>query len=207
MSGGTSMRCKSALSCLMLMLIVTSTSSQVLAQRDHQETFKRHSIGGSLFTLVNFTEDGADYYLLNYGYQLTQNDILFAEAWTWKYSEPLGTYGDSEEMYQGKIRAYGMGVGYQRFLWKRFFTTLEATPLILQYFDTDNNKIQKGLQLYCQVIAGYRFEFFDKRWFVEPAYALKYWPLNTNVPPSFADIDEGTPKYTFEPSLNFGFKF
>ena len=201
------MTLKRALSLLIIVLCITSAFSRVLAQTEEHEPSWRHHIGSSLFMLYNFTEDGADYYILNYGYQLTQKDVFFVEAWTWKYSEPMGTYGDSEETYPGKVRAYGIGAGYQRFHWKKLFTTIEATPLLLQYYDVDDTKFQKGFQLYCQFIAGYRFEFFNKRLFIEPAYALKYWPVNTNVPQSFADIEKGTPKYKFEPSLNFGFRF
>jgi hypothetical protein len=84
---------------------------------------------------------------------------------------------------------------------------VEPTPFLQQFYDTDNKKIQKGFQLYLQFILGYCFEFFEKRLFVEPAYALKYWPVNTNFPSSFAAIESGAPKYKFEPGLNFGFRF
>jgi hypothetical protein len=188
-------------------LFITSTFSQILAQTEQQDTFRRHSVGSSLFMLYNFSEDGADYYILNYGYQLTKKNVVFVEAWTWKYNEPIGTYGDSEETYPGKVRAYGIGVGYQHFHWKKLFTTIEVTPLQMKYYDADDKEFQKGFQLYCQLIAGYRFEFFNKRLFAEPACALKYWPVNNNVPQSFADIDRGTPKHIVEPSLNFGFRF
>ena len=130
-----------------------------------------------------------------------------AEAITWTYYEPLGTYGSSEEFYPGKVKAIGVGLGYQRFLWKYLFTTVEPTFFVQQYFDANNEKIQKGFQLYLQFILGYRFEFFKKRLIIEPAYALKYWPVNTNIPVSFKAIESGTPKYKFEPSLNFGVKF
>lgn len=43
--------------------------------------------------------------------------------------------------------------------------------------------------------------------FPDPAYALKYWPVDTNFPEEFAEIEAGAPNYIFEPSLNFGFKF
>lgn len=129
------------------------------------------------------------------------------EAITWTYYEPLGTYGSSDQLYPGKVRAYGVGLGYQHFHWKNLFTTVEATPFIQQFYDIDDTKIQKGFQLYLQFIVGYRFEFFKKRLFVEPAYALKYWPVNTNFPASFAAIESGKPKYKFEPSLNFGLTF
>ena len=201
------MTLKKLLSAMILGLLITLTANQVIAQTEKAEVSRRHSIGSSLLMLYNFAEDGADYYMLNYGYQLTQKDIVFVEGWTWKYSEPMGTYGDSDEMYPGKIRSYGIGAGYQRFHWKKLFTTIEATPMLLQYYDDDDNKFQKGFQLYCQLIVGYRFECFDKRWYIEPAWALKYWPVNTNVPQSFKDIDRGTPGTIFEPSLCFGFRF
>jgi hypothetical protein len=76
-----------------------------------------------------------------------------------------------------------------------------------QYFAPNKDKIQKGFQLYLQLLVGYRFAFFNKRWYLEPAIALKYWPIDSNYPTAFAAIEEGAPKYIFEPSLNFGFKF
>jgi len=167
----------------------------------------RHTIGASFFMLGNFSSDSPDYYLLTYGYRLTKKDRFFVEFNTWKYSEPLGTYGKLDEHYPGYVRAFGIGIGYQRFHWKGLFTTIQATPFVKHYYNTNNDKIQKGFQLYLQLVAGYRFEFFKRRWYVEPAFALKYWPIDTNYPTDFAIIEKGTPKYIFEPSLNFGFKF
>ena len=184
-----------------------SPSDSLSSQKEKHLVKYRHSIGASLFMVMNFFPDPADYYLFQYGYQLSPKDRIFIEFNTWKYSEPKGTYGDSEELYPGFVRAFGVGFGYQRFHWKGLFTAIEATPFITQYYDIDGEKIQKGFQLYLQLIAGYRFEFFKKRFFLEPAYALKYWPIDTNFPADFAEIEEGTPKYIFEPSLNFGFKF
>ena len=98
-------------------------------------------------------------------------------------------------------------MGYQHFLWNNLFTTVEATPFIQQFYDEKNKKIQKGFQLYLQFIFGYRFEFFDKNIFIEPAIALKHWPINTNFPDSFKKVEKGSPNYIFEPSFNFGIKF
>lgn len=166
-----------------------------------------HSIGASLLMVSNFFPESADYYLLTYGYQFTQNDKFIVEFNTWKYAEPLGTYGNSKELYPGYVRAYGVGAGYQHFYWKGLFTTIQATPFIKQYYDLVDNKTQKGFQLYLQLIAGYRFEFFKNHFYLEPAFALKYWPVDTNFPEGFSEIENGTPKYIFEPSLNFGVKF
>lgn len=168
----------------------------------------RHSIGSSLFLLGNFGPgDPVYFFQLGYGHQLTPKDNLVIEAITWTYYEPLGTYGNSEEMYPGKVRAIGIGAGYQRFHWKKVFTTVEATPFLLQYFDEDDKEIQQGFQLYLQGILGYRLEFLKKRLFVEPAIALKYWPVNTNMPASFEEIEEGAPNTIIEPSCNFGVRF
>lgn len=200
-------------SLIILMFLVSFVFGQNNQEKDtfptQQETQikNRHSLGASFFMLGNFLDDSPDYYLLTYGYRLNKKNRLFVEFNTWKYAEPLGTYSKSEEFYPGYVRSFGLGIGYQRFHWKGLFTTMQATPFVKQYYTTDNDQIQKGFQLYLQLIAGYRFEFFNKRWFIEPAWALKYWPIDTNYPTDFAEIEEGAPKYIFEPSLNFGFKF
>ena len=168
---------------------------------------KRHSIGSSFFVLANFLTDSPDFYQLSYSYNVMQKDNIIVEAITWKYNEPLGSYGNSKEFYLGKIRAYGIGLGYQHFLWNNLFTTVEVTPFIQQFYDENNKKIQKGFQLYLQCILGYRFEFFKKKLFIEPAIAFKHWPINTNYPDSFKKVEKGSPNYIFEPSFNFGIKF
>jgi len=167
----------------------------------------RHSIGASIFMLGNFLDDSPEYYLLTYGYRLTQKDRIFVEFNSWKYSEPLGTYGKSETLYPGFVRASGIGVGYQRFYWKGLYTTIQATSFVKQFHDIDGVEIQKGFQLYLQMVLGYRFSFFKERFYIEPAYAFKYWPVDTNFPEEFSEIETGAPKYIFEPSLNFGFRF
>lgn len=198
---------------IILMLPLTFVFGQQQSSKNHskfnskEEPFYKHSLGASFFMLGNLLEDSPDYYLLTYGYRFTKKDRFFVEFNTWKYAEPLGTYGNSEVEYPGYVRAFGLGVGYQRFHWKGLFTTVQATPFVKQYYDLQETKIQKGFQLYLQALVGYRFEFFHKRWYLEPALALKYWPVDTNYPDNFALVEEGAPTYIFEPSLNFGFRF
>ncbi len=188
-----------------LMIVLFSTIA--LCQTAYKEAdFNRHSVGSSLFLLGNIG-DSVRFMQLNYGYQFTPRDNFIVEAITWTYYEPLGTFGSSEELYPGKVKATGIGLGYQRFLWRKAFVTVEPTFFLQQFYDLNGTKIQNGFQLYLQFIAGYRFEFFKKRLFIEPAIALKYWPINTNFPPSFAEIENGAPSYIFEPALNFGFRF
>jgi hypothetical protein len=188
-------------------IVIALFTTMVFCQTEKSDsTFRHHSIGSTLFLLGNIG-DSVYFFQLNYGYHLTKKDFIIAEAITWTYYEPLGTYGSSEEFYPGKVKAIGLGLGYQRLLWKNLFTTVEPTFILQQFYDANNKKIQNGFQLYLQFIVGYRFEFFKKRMFVEPAFALKYWPVNTNFPASFAAVESGAPKYKFEPGLNIGFSF
>lgn len=191
----------------LMIILPLFISSYAWGQQPASTIEHRNTIGSSFFMLGNFLADSPDYYLLTYGYRLTQKDRVFAEFNTWKYAEPLGTYGKSEVLYPGYVRASGVGVGYQRFHWKGLFNTVQATSFLKQYYTSDKESIQNGFQLYLQLVLGYRFEFFNKRWYLEPAYALKYWPIDTNFPSEFAEIEKGAPRHIFEPSLNFGFKF
>jgi hypothetical protein len=78
----------------------------------------------------------------------------------------------------------------------------------MQYYDLDYKKIQKGFQLYLRVLLGYRFEFFEHRWYLEPSVGLIYWPVNTNLPESFKAIEKDLPNYSlFSLNLYFGYRF
>ena len=208
------MNFKITLSTLFFFLCISLAFSQESTETDSLSTKKekqivqyRHSIGGSLFMVMNLFPESADYYQFNYAYQLTQKDLVIADLRTWKYNEPIGTYGNSDVLYPGKVRAYGATIGYKRFLWKNLSTTVEATNFLKQYYNENNIKTQKGYQLYLAGIVNYRIEFFKKRWFIEPGYAIKYWPVDTNFPSDIAEIEKGKPNHIFEWHLNFGFKF
>lgn len=104
--------------------------------------------------------------------------------------------------------AYGIGAGYQRFLWKNLHTTLYATPFLTQYFDKDYNEIQKGFQLYFRAMVGYHFELFKHRWYLEPVIEFHYWPVHTNMPASFEVIEKDYSNYSlFVINLYFGYRF
>jgi len=126
------------------------------------------------------------------------------------YFGPLGANGssDSDDLYPGKLRSYGIGPGYQRFLWKNLYSTVFATPYLTQYYDSDNTKIRKGFLLIFRVVAGYRFEFFKHRMYLEPSVEFRSWPVNTNLPGSFKAVEDKFPNYAlFSPNLYFGYRF
>jgi hypothetical protein len=199
---------------IFLCIIFFAKNRPVLAQAEnHDSTYRRHFIGSSLFVLVNFFPDPPSFYQLNYGYRLTPKDVLSIEAITWTYHAPLGIpYGPShkspEESYPGSIRGTGLGLAYQRYLWKNFYSAVHTTPFLQTYRNDKKEKIQNGFQLFCTLRFGFHLKLFRNRFFLEPSAAITYWPINTNMPESFAKMESKWPNYfLFEPGLHFGMKF
>ncbi len=170
-------------------------------------------VGSSAFVLGNLAPDPPSFYQLNIGYRITPKDVISLEAITWTYKAPLGipygsSWGDKSEDYPGSIREYGLGIVYQRFLWKGLYTSLQVIPLKRIYRDTDNKTIQKGFQLFSTFRIGYHISLFKNRLFIEPSIASTFWPVSTNVPQAFADKDAKWNRFfLFEPGLHFGINF
>ena len=195
---------------VVLLLTLPSQSKAQFIKSDSTDSW-RHSIGSSLFLLGNLdTKEPPLYFQLNYGYYLTPKDVFITEAITWAYYNPLGIqfWDSSDDNYPGKVRSFGLGIGYQRFHWKGFYSTIQATPFLQNYYDEADQKIQSGFMLWTQLRTGYRFELFNGRWFIEPSVVINYWPINTNMPASFKQVENNWPNYfLFEPGLHFGFRF
>ncbi|MDQ3393226.1 MAG: hypothetical protein M3512_03810 [Bacteroidota bacterium] len=198
---------------LLLSALVFKAKSQ---SQTKDPNYKKFFLGSSLFMLGNFIPDDTnppDFAQLNFGYRLTPKDVISLEAKTWKYAWPLGIpYGNSFQKpdlkYPGYIREYGIAFVYQRFLWKGAYTAIHAMNALQNYVDEDNLKIQNGYQLFMTYRIGYHIQLFKNKWFIEPSLAITHWPINTNVPESFAKIENQWPNYfLFEPGLHFGFKF
>jgi hypothetical protein len=83
-----------------------------------------------------------------------------------------------------------------------------ATPYLIQYYDSNYNKIQKGFKLTVRALLGYRFEFFNRRLYLGPSIEFNYWPVNINAPESFKAVEDKFSNYSlFSPNLYFGYKF
>jgi hypothetical protein len=185
--------------------------SQVVKQ---DSTYKKHFVSTSLWSIANVFPEPADFYELNYGYRFTTKDAIIFNATTWKYWEPLGIPITSDKKYKhiedypGYVRAYGIGIAYQRFIWHKLYSTIHANTFIQNFYDLNNTKIQSGFQLYLQCRLGYRIEMLKDRFFIEPSLSFNYWPINTNFPASFSQIENKWFNYfLFEPHLNFGINF
>ena len=93
----------------------------------------------SAWMIANLMPDPGDFYQLSLGYRLDEKNILFLNGLTWKYPAPLGiplydpSFGSQDEEYPGYVRAFGVGVGYQRFIWKGLFASLYATPFLQKF--------------------------------------------------------------------------
>ncbi len=172
-----------------------------------QDPTRSQLLRGSLWIGTDLLEEADNYYQLTYRHPFNQKDVLMIDALTWMYEGPMGTHGSTPTFYPGKVSAYGIGVGYQRFHWQQAFTTVRAISFLQHFYDETDVKIQQGYQLNLQLTAGYRFEILWNRVFVEPAYTLRYWPINSNFPESFEEVERGEHKYKIEPSLSFGLRF
>jgi hypothetical protein len=76
------------------------------------------------------------------------------------------------------------------------------------YINSDREIIDRGFQLFLTFRLGYHIKMFKDRFFLEPNLAFTYWPINTNVPESFSELESKWPNYfLFEPGLHFGITF
>jgi hypothetical protein len=88
------------------------------------------------------------------------------------------------------------------------FATIEILPQLKTYIDENDNKIGNGFKLYTSYHLGYQISLFKGRMFLEPQIHCQYWPIDTNTPQSFKEIDNKWNNYfLFEPNLYIGVKF
>jgi hypothetical protein len=199
---------------LLVFLFMTSLSVSYSQTNKQDSVYRKHFVSTSLWSIANLFPEPADFYELNYGYRLTPKSAIILNATTWKYWEPLGIPLISDKKYKhiedypGYVRAYGVGIIYQRFLWKQVYSSIHTNTFLQNFYDEQNEKIQSGFQLYLQARIGYRLNMFKNRLFLEPSLSFNYWPINTNFPDSFLEKEKNWPNYfLFEPHLNFGICF
>ncbi len=149
---------------------------------------------------------------------LDDKNIIGVKLATWRLFQPMGiTWWDGlvdkleteTEFYPGHVRASGIGLTYQRMLWKGLFATVEVLPQFQTYLDGDNQKIDNGFQLYNSYHLGYHISFGkQKRLFIEPQVHCQHWMFESDAPEGFRELDDKWRNYfLFEPNLYFGLKF
>ncbi len=191
--------------------------SQSSETRKKQEKIERQfSVSTTYYSFMNFEkeETNTHHYEFHFGYQLTPKDKIGIKFATWKMYAPMGMPMQEQlsfnenNFYPGRLRETGIGITYQRLIWKGLFATVEVLPQLKTYFDENNKKIGNGFKLYSSYHVGYHLSFFKNRFYIEPQVHCQYWPIDTNTPASFKSIDKKWHNYfLFEPNLYIGFKF
>jgi hypothetical protein len=201
---------------LFITVLVFAVSSGYGQKTEQDSTYRKFYVGSTFVMLGNFLPNDPnppDFVQLNFGCRISPKNVVAIEAKTWKYAWPIGIpYGKSfeapEEKYPGYVRAFGVAFVYQHFWWKGAYTSIHAMNALQRYMDEDNKHIRNGYQLFMTYRLGYHFRLFKNRFFIEPSVAITHWPINTNVPESFAKLENKWPNYfLFEPGLHFGIKF
>jgi hypothetical protein len=196
-----------------LVLVLTSCLQAKAQNTETDSTFKRWYIGSSLFLLGNLDDtNNPEYVQLNIGYRINPKNVISFEFKRSIYSWPLGIpFGPSFDKpglnYPGHARILAPTIGYQHFWWKGIYTSVYALNAFEKYLDKDNKKIGNGYTLYLNFHLGYQFQFFNNRFFFEPAIGCSYWPIRTNLPESFKTAEKDWPNYFIQPGFHFGYNF
>jgi hypothetical protein len=183
--------------------------------KDSIRDFK-FSINTTWLSFTNFEEErkNLQHYELHLKYRLTPKDRIGIKITTWRLFAPLGIplwdplFLKESEFYPGRLREDGLGFTYQRMLWKGLFATVEILPQLKTYYDVNKNKIGNGFKLYTSYHLGYHIPMFRNRIFIEPQVHSQYWPIKTNTPQAFKQVDNRWNNYfLFEPNIYIGVKF
>jgi hypothetical protein len=177
----------------------------------------KFSVSTTYLTFMNFGDEKTNthHYEFHIGYKLTPKDRIGIKVATWKMFAPMGMpipeqlKFDEANFYPGRLRESGLGFTYQRLLWKGLFATAEVLPQLKTYIDKNDKKIGDGFKLYTSYHLGYHISFFKNRVYVEPQIHCNYWPIDTNTPQSFKEVDSKWKNnyILFEPNLYIGVNF
>jgi len=205
---------------LMIAVFTTLAFSQNLSQKsmgsikDIVPAYK-FSVSTTYLTFTNFgpEETNTHHYEFHFGYRITPKDKIGIKVATWSLFEPMGIpWGpylmNESEFYPGRIRETGIGITYQRILWKGLFAQIEILPLWKTYQDESNKKIDDGFKLYTSYHLGYHIPLFKNRLYIEPQIHCNYWPIDTKGPQGFEEKESKWNNYfLFEPNLYIGVNF
>jgi hypothetical protein len=211
------MKTKRITMALLFALSFTGMFGQNQTKQSSEKSAERHlSVSTTYLSFINFGEEKTNthHYEFHVGYKLTPKDRIGIKLATWKMFAPMGMSMqeqlkfDENNFYPGRLRETGLGVTYQRTLWKGLFTTIEVLPQLKTYIDKTDKKIGNGFKLYTSYHLGYHISFFKDRFYLEPQVHCQYWPINTNTPEGFKEKDSKWNNYfLFEPNLYIGVSF
>lgn len=213
----------------LLILVLTFCTLSTFAQRN-QELIKETEVGHKYrlsfpaIILPQLVEKPWDdkthtqHIELHVKRSLDNKNIIGIKFATWRLFQPMGILwwdglldkvDSGSEFYPGHVRETGLGISYQRMLWKGLFATVEVLPQFKTYLDENNNKVANGFKLYNSYHLGYHIDLGkNKRFFLEPQVHSQHWMFDTNTPEEFKQLDDKWKNYfLFEPNLYFGVNF
>ncbi len=149
---------------------------------------------------------------------LDNKNIVGVKFATWRLFQPMGILWweglldkieSGSDYYDGYLRETGIGISYQRMLWKGLFGSIEVLPQIQTYTDLDGNKIKNGFKVYNSYHLGYHFTIGKKkRFFIEPQVHVNQWMFDNNSPEGFKEFDDKYGNvFLFEPNIYLGWNF
>jgi hypothetical protein len=177
---------------------------------------RKLSLSTTWLTFANFgpEETNVHMYEFHVGYKITPKDKIGIKVATWSLFEPMaipwGPYKMKEsESYPGRLKESGIGLTYQRILWRGLFTSLEILPLKKTYLNENKKKIDGGFKLYTSYHLGYHIPLFKKRLFIEPQVHCNYWPIDSKGPQGFEENENkwNNNYFLFEPNIFIGVNF
>ncbi len=198
-----------------LALLMTCTLHLKAQYAKTDSAYKKCFVGSTLFLLGNFSSTNPPGFgQLNVGYRITGKDVVSLELITWKHAWPLGinpfynkSYGKSEEKFSGYIREYGIGLAYQRYLWKGLYVAVHVMPMWQTFKKENGDKLDNGFIIFNTNRVGYHIKLLKDRFFIEPSVGIAGRPYYTEMPAGFKEKDDKWPKWTPEPGLHFGYNF
>jgi hypothetical protein len=198
-----------------LVLTINCTLRLYAQYAKADSSYKKYFIGSTLFLVGNLAPvNPPEFAQLNLGYRITGKDVISLELITWKYAWPLGInpflnddYGKEEEKFPGYIREFGIGLAYQRFIWKGLYVAVHVMPMWQRFVNENGTKTGNGFHLFNTYRIGYHIKLFRDRLFIQPSIGIAGRPFHTKMPGGFKEKDDKWSKYTPEPGLHFGFNF
>jgi len=176
----------------------------------------QYSVSTTWLSFANFGAEKTNthHYEIHFKYRLSDKNIFGIKVATWKMFAPMGmpmaeqmTFNE-DNFYPGRLRETGVGITYQRMLWKGLFATVEILPQLKTYRDANNKNIGNGFKLYTSYHLGYHVPLFKHRMYVEPQIHCQYWPIDTGTPQAFKEKDLLWNNYfLFEPNVYIGVNF
>ena len=176
----------------------------------------KFSLSTTYMSFANFEaeETNIHMYEFHFGYRITPKDKISIKIATWKLYEPMGVpmwdplFQEESEWYPGRIKEFGIGMAYQRFLWKGLFASIEILPLKKTYLDENGSEIDNGFKLYTSYHLGYHIPLIKNRFYIEPQIHCNYWPIDSKGPQGFEDQENKWNNYfLFKTNLFIGVNF